>query len=198
MIARSPPGNLERNLSSLPARLGGLGIPNPTCISSSEFTTSFEITKPPQSLILSQASTYVDDIKSIQASIKLRLKHLKTSQALSIHLIKYPQFIELASEKGASNWFTVLPWKEHGFILHKTGFHDAITLRYGWIPARTPLHCPCGTKFSIDHTFSRPKGGFPSIRHYEICDLTANLLTEVGHEVQISNQLWGSTFLWKY
>jgi len=52
VTARSPPGDLERNLFILPARLEGLGIPNHTCVSSSEFIASFEITKPLQSLIL--------------------------------------------------------------------------------------------------------------------------------------------------
>ena len=64
-------------------------------------------------------------------------------------------------------------------------FHDAVALRYGWDPARFPQFCSCGAWFSIEHSFSCPKGGFPIIRHNEICDLTANLLTEVCHEVQI-------------
>ena len=37
-----------------------------------------------------------------------------------------------------------------------------------------------GTKFSIKHALSYTKGGFPSIWHNEIRDLTANLLTEVS------------------
>ena len=50
--------------------------------------------------------------------------------------IAIPQdHLELASEKGASNWLTVLPVQdlvqEHGFSLQ---FHDAIALRYGWDP----------------------------------------------------------------
>ena len=73
----------------------------------------------------------------------------------------------------------------HGFSLHKTAFHDGVTLRYGWDPAGLPQHCSCGTRFAIEHSFSCPKGGFPTIRHNEIRDLTANLLTEVCHEVQV-------------
>ena len=35
-------------------------------------------------------------------------------------------------------------------------------------------HCACDTKFSVEHSFTCPKGGFPSIRHneLEIRDLT--------------------------
>ena len=36
-----------------------------------------------------------------------------------------------------------------------------------------------------------PKGGFPSIRHNEIRDLTANLLTEVCNDVSIEPDLQG-------
>ena len=97
--------------------------------------------------------------------------------------------IELASEKGASGWVTVLPLKEHGFALHKTAFHDAIALRYGWDPSRLPHYCSCGAKFSVEHSFTCPKGRFPSLRHNEIRDLTANLLTEVCHEVQVEPTL---------
>jgi len=97
--------------------------------------------------------------------------------------------MELASEKGSSNWLTVLPVQEHGFALHKIAFYMAIALRYGWDPARLPDHCPCGVKFSIKHAFSCPKSGFPTIRHNEIRDFTASLLTEICHEVQVEPTL---------
>ena len=41
----------------------------------------------------------------------------------------------------------------------------------------------------IEHSFTCPKGGFPSIRHNEIRDLTASLLTEVCHEVDVEPHL---------
>ena len=47
--------------------------------------------------------------------------------------------MDLAREKGASTWLTVLPIEEHGFILHKQAFRDAIALRYGWTPANFQL-----------------------------------------------------------
>ena len=42
-----------------------------------------------------------------------------------------------------------------------------------------PVNCACGTSFSVQHALSCPKGGYPSIRHNEVRDLTAELLTEV-------------------
>ena len=54
---------------------------------------------------------------------------------------------------------------------------------------RVPSTCAYGTKFSIEHALSCPKGGFPSVRHNEIRDLTANLLTEVCNDVCIEPDL---------
>ena len=97
--------------------------------------------------------------------------------------------VKLASEKGSSTWLTVLPLSEHGFALHKGAFHDALALRYGWTPDRLPAKCACGSTFSVEHALSCAKGGFPSIRHNEIRDLTATLLTEVCHDVCIEPEL---------
>ena len=91
--------------------------------------------------------------------------------------------VELASVKRASNWLATLPLNEHGFALHKSEFQDALTLHYGWPPLRTPTLCACGTSFSVDHVLSCPKGGLPSLRHNEIRNLTATLLTEVCSQV---------------
>ena len=56
------------------------------------------------------------------------------------------------------------------------GLHDQIN-------DDLPTRCSCGSKFSVEHALSCPKGGFPTIRHNEIRDLTATLLTEVCKNV---------------
>ena len=102
--------------------------------------------------------------------------------------------MDLAQEKGASSWLTTLPLEEFGFTLHKGAFCDAIALRYGWQPSSS---CACGANFSVEHALSCPKGGFPIVRHNEIRDLTANLLTEVCHDVCVEPTLQpitGETF----
>ena len=58
-----------------------------------------------------------------------------------------------------------------------------------WMPSRTPSHCACGINFSVDHAQSCPKGGFPSIRHNEVRDITAELLSEVCHDVEVEPHL---------
>ena len=46
-----------------------------------------------------------------------------------------------------------------------------------------PSHCVCGQPSSVQHALSCPRGGFPSIRHNELCDLTASLLKETCHGI---------------
>jgi hypothetical protein len=91
--------------------------------------------------------------------------------------------VTASTEKGASSWLSTLPIEEHGFALHKAAFRDALCLRYGWHQSHLPSHCICSKQFTVEHALSCPRGGFPSIRHNEIRDITANLLSEVCHGV---------------
>ena len=74
---------------------------------------------------------------------------------------------------------TVLPLDEHGFSLHKGDFRDAVCLRYGWPLLHLPTECVCGTLLTVDHAFTYPHGGYPTLRHNEIRDITAQLMSEV-------------------
>ena len=118
-------------------------------------------------------SLYSDSFSSLQSQLD---QSLKTALAL-------------ATIRGASACLSALPLSEYGFSLHKAAFHDAVALRYGWPLQRTPSHCACGDAFSVDHALSCPKGGLPSLHHNEIRNLTACLLTEVCHQVQVEPEL---------
>ena len=65
----------------------------------------------------------------------------------------------------------------------QTIFRDALHLRYGWDIRNVPQSCVCGSSFSVDHALSCKRGGFPILRHNEIRDLTAKMLSEVCHSV---------------
>ena len=53
-LMRAPPNDTDRELLALPARLGGLGIVNPTKLSPSEHQASINISAPLRDLILEQ------------------------------------------------------------------------------------------------------------------------------------------------
>ena len=52
-----------------------------------------------------------------------------------------------------------------------------------------PTSCPCGSKFDIQHSMSCRKGGFLYIRHNDLRDLTANMMSEVCKDTKIKSKL---------
>ena len=97
---------------------------------------------------------------------------------------KIERAVELAAEKGASNWLTVIPIKEINFILNKREFRDAIKLRYDWEIADLPAMCICGDLFTVDHAMVCRHGGLIIQRHNEIKDLEAEMLRMVCTDVE--------------
>ena len=95
------------------------------------------------------------------------------------------RILEASSEKGSSSWLTALPLTSHGFALHKGDFRDALCLHFGWQPSSLPLVCICGKPFTVEHALRCSCGGYTSIRHNELQDITATLLTEVSNNVGI-------------
>ena len=185
-----------RTLLSLPVRLGGLGIINPSLTSDYHFSSSVMITDPLVSLIRLQSFTYsvtaMTEILQRKVHVRNGRKTVLSNMAQELHssLPKSLQrCLDVASEKGASTWLTALPLEEHGFVLHKGSFRDALCLRYGWRTSHLPSHCVCEREFSVDHSLNCKCGGYPSIRHNEIRDITAHLITEVCHNVLIEPPL---------
>ena len=55
---------------------------------------------------------------------------------------------------------------------------------------RTCLHCALGgSQFTLSHALSCPTGGYPSIQHNEIWDLTAGFLKRVATNVFVEPHL---------
>ena len=97
---------------------------------------------------------------------------------------KTERAVELATEKGASNWLTVIPIKEMNFNLSKREFRDAIKLRYDWEIANLPAMCTCGDLFTVDHAMVCGHAGLIIQRHNEIRDLEAEMLRMVCTDVE--------------
>ncbi len=54
---------------------------------------------------------------------------------------------------------------------------------------KIPRQCACGAKNSLDHSLSCKKGGFVSLRHNQVRDLEASMLTEVCKDVVVEPKL---------
>ena len=103
------------------------------------------------------------------------------------------RILESISETGASSWLLALPIKDQGFYLDKQSFSDAINLRYGIDLLKLPMHCVCGSAFTIEHALSCKTGGFISIRHNELSDTTADSLSEICKDVTLEPKLTNLT-----
>ena len=94
----------------------------------------------------------------------------------------------LSIGKGVSNCLTALPIKDFGFELSEQYFWDVIRLWYGWSIANLPTTCPFDGRFSKQNCTSYKKGGFVSIRHNDLGDLTAKM-SEVYTDIEIEPEL---------
>ena len=185
------PNDSDRDIFALPARLGRLGLRYPMRAAEQEFAASRSISEPLVKLIMEQHTDHSYECVGDQVEAKLTIRQLRRQRDVQAAEDLKPTLsnsrrraLELASERGVSNWLTSLPIKEFGFCLHKGTFTDALALRYSWPPSHTPMFCECGACLTVEHVLSCPRGGFPIVRHNEIRDVTANLLTEVCHDIR--------------
>ena len=120
---------------------------------------------------------------------KLYMLQEKTTNLMTRLPPSLQRCVQLSQEKGASTWLTALPLEHHNFSLHKSEFKDAIALCYNLPLQRLPSMCKCGSIFNVEHALSCPTGGYPTIRHNEVRDITASLLQQVCYNVAVEPHL---------
>ena len=94
--------------------------------------------------------------------------------------------IKDAKMPGASSWLGVLPSVEFGFALNKGEFRDA--LRYRRPLIGLPAMCLCGEKY-VTHTLNCKKGGFVTMRHNNLRDFKADMLSKMVNDVETEPEL---------
>ena len=118
--------------------MGGLNIKLPSDHESYlEWSKETSLVLESQDLItaVTQQEKICTEIKKVKTD---RTNQKKTNLINSLNETdKYA--IDLASEKGASNWLNALPLSRYNFNLNKSEFRDGFYLRYGWEPSKTPL-----------------------------------------------------------
>ena len=198
---------LERIWFSLPARLGGLGLNIPSELAPRYHQNSIRMTEVLVETIVRQHDPeFVKreiDSKQVKITIKAEKNAIDEDKKKFVEeqLDERRQKVFTAiTEKGASNWLNTLPLKEHNFYLDKQTFWDSVYLRYGIQLTRLPTTCVCDSIYSIEHALTCKIGGFVNIRHNEIRDFTAELLSEVCNDVSVEpllTPLTGETFRYK-
>lgn len=195
LTGQPPPNDAIRDMLALPARHGGLGVAKPLSLYFRHQKTSIAVCGPLIKMILDQGG---DAMKAQTEQHKLKRQLLQQrrteqkSEAKSL-ISELPYEVRrgalAAQEAGASSWLSTVPIARHGFALHKGAFKDAICLRYGWRPPLLPQMCRCGEAFNVDHALICRYGGFQTLRHNRLRDLTADLLAEVCHNVSVEPEL---------
>ena len=145
----------ERELFSLPLRMGGLNIALPLLTPLASFNKdSIEI----QQCELEQTKI------SLKQKADIQRERISKKSRIENNLPEMKYIIQLASEKGAAGWLNALPLSKHVFDLTKTEFREGVALRYTWEAKNTPAICICGKEFSLTMSFIAPKA---AIRTYD-------------------------------
>ena len=194
---------MERKLLSLPVKYGGMGIVIFCDIAEDEYNNSRAVTASLIKLQLEQntvCSVNREEIKMLKTNTKLDKLRQNTRKLNVIRCSLSDEKLKLNDihqEKGASIWLSTLPLRDEGYCLNKQEFWDLVKLRYGWPLSRLRTQCICGAQYDVQHALSCKKGGFITLRHNHIRNLTAELFSQVTKDVKIEpvlQSLTGETF----
>ena len=119
LTGQNPCCKLERDLLSLPCRLGGLNIPIPTQISDCQFSASKQINASLTPLIIHQSKEFsIPSLQSIKCDIcqaKQQLLNTQFNNIKSCSDSMLQHTIDMLSAKCTSVWLTALPIQEQAF-----------------------------------------------------------------------------------
>ena len=117
----------DRELWSLPAKDGGLGITIPSKICDMQYQNSQLINERMANKVIDQGIVFDNDLSKHTRRIKQSTKNVKTNfYKEQLENIKRQmnnqnklRALEASLEKGASSWINALPLKVYGFYLEK-------------------------------------------------------------------------------
>ena len=169
--------------------MGGVGLTNPSQEAASEYVASANISGPLAQQIKSQVHELPDETEIHAAQremcqVKNRYLKEKLDQVKGSVSGKTLRAVDLATQKGAPSWLTVLPIRDMNFDLNKSKFRDALKLRYDWDIPDMPSVSICGDHFRVDHAMICKRGGFVIQRHNELRDLESEMLRMVCNGVE--------------
>ena len=153
--------------------MGGLGLINPSDSADAEYSASIRVSAPLVSKIEAQSHETPEEAevqRLVYATRKEKDDGLKEEleEVKAMLPDKTQRAVDLACEKGASNWLTVIPLKDMDFDLNKREFRDAVRLRYDWPIPDNPSVCVCGNMFTVDHAMICQRGGLVIQRHNDM------------------------------
>ena len=192
LFGNSAINEVQRDLFSLPAKQGGLGIRKPNSQSRSAYYTSVRATGHIQSSLKGECDyNWNKNDSEIKTA---RREHTKKQavvddQCLASVLPLLPdntkRAVQRAVDYSTSHWLTVLPLASDHFDLSAVEYRDALCVRYALPFLSVPSKCDgCGDCFTIQHALSCKKGGLITQRHNEIRDSIGDLCSLLWKNVR--------------
>ena len=182
---------VERDLFSLPLRMGDLAVVNPVTAAPQFYDSSLSSTASLVKLITGVATFELDaHIETVSLSRdqgRVLLAELFSARFDSL----LPQLDVLqqctvlrAKEFNLSRWLSVLPLQRNQFDLSAQEFWDALALRYRKPLLGLPANCDgCGSSFTVDHALDCRFRGLVTCRHNEVRDAIGDLASLVWGQV---------------
>ena len=153
------PSDLEMELLTLPASLGGMSFDDPIAESPRKNADSIKCTARLTRLICDgEQHLPPSAIPGSTEKAEIRKRHQEQAFAAAEAIqerLPQPQrrAMEVARLKGASSILTTLPIAEHGFYFEcKSDFFDMVHLWYCWPITNLPSTCSCGAQHSLNHS----------------------------------------------
>ena len=133
LTGRQAFSDVEKEMLSLPAKLGGIGVIDPSRVCSSQHEAPRKVSPPLISSIQNPVNEDAEQIHTSQKQIRAEV-HQTNHQKITSHAKavrgSLPENCQAAVEQsckdGASSWITAIPVRDFGFNLHKQAFRDAL------------------------------------------------------------------------
>ena len=192
ILGTSSISSMERRFFCLPAKMGSLGVSNPTSFADESYNTSREaVTLLYDAFVDQHGFSHEDHRKQMSRSRKKHHRKIeeKHEELLGELLNELPtdqvRAVKRINEGSLSAWLTALPIAAETFDLSEVQFGDALSVRYNKNFNALPTFCDgCQSTFTLRHALACKKGGLLTLRHNEIRDAVGNLASLVWKDVQ--------------
>ena len=121
--------------------MGGLGVIDPSKYLAYQFSSSIQVAVPLVELILQQSINDTANVSVSQLTAKKLVVNAHNHELTRFNSLLPQLCPRLQRAVTLSSWLTALPLSDHGFVLHKGAFHDALCLRYRWQLSLLNYHC---------------------------------------------------------